>query len=159
MRVFLLLVGLFCFTNSYADNGDGVNRQGLIEISMDKYLAGGILGTFLGYGIGHSAQDRWLSDYGWFYTLSQVAGSVVLGVGLNSYRKCYDYDDEDECRSDAVSILGWGGLVLLSSKTAETITIWLPNRERYRIVAIKPALAFHPVLGKNNLGMQLALSF
>ena len=46
-------------------------------ISPARYVLGGILGTTLGFGTGHSIQGRWWEDYGWVFTIA----TIITGVG------------------------------------------------------------------------------
>ena len=47
------------------------------KISVPRYVAGGILGTTIGLGFGHSIQGRWYRDYGWVFT----AGGLITALG------------------------------------------------------------------------------
>src|SRR5262245_39925319 len=51
-------------------------------LSTPRYVAGGLVGSFYGFGIGHAIQGRWLEG-GWKYTAGDaLAGTAVLfGLG------------------------------------------------------------------------------
>ena len=54
-------------------------------LSPFRYVAGGALSIFPGFGLGHAVQGRLLNDYGWAFTL----GQVVTFIGINLYDDPY----------------------------------------------------------------------
>ena len=78
LRLFVVVVSMFSsvlFTNELVAN----QKEKFVpnKISPLRYVAGGILGTTLGFGSGHSVQGRWWEDYGWVFT----AASIITGLG------------------------------------------------------------------------------
>ena len=57
----------------------GVKADTTAEDTM-RYLAGGLLGTFVGFGIGHALQGRWDDDYGWVFAATQLGGIALLSL-------------------------------------------------------------------------------
>ena len=52
-------------------------------LNKKEYIGGAFASMFLGLGIGHAIQGRWM-DEGWFFTLGE---GVTLGVILSSFLK------------------------------------------------------------------------
>lgn len=53
-------------------------------ISTERYVIGGILGTYpFGLGIGHAVQGRYL-EKGWVFTVGQLASGAVMIAGLSN---------------------------------------------------------------------------
>lgn len=77
---------------STASNNYNLNNIEPINISRGQYIAGGVLGTIPGFGIGHAIQGRY-TEKGWIFTLSQLASLLAssyfsaqgnpLGVSLS----------------------------------------------------------------------------
>ena len=65
--VLLLLVQSSIALADSADTG---------RIGIGRYVAGGLVGTTLGFGIGHSLQERYWRDYGWAFTI----GGIITGL-------------------------------------------------------------------------------
>ena len=103
MRIFyVLLVSLFCvsllaeISLAQTDVDDTVTdvdaptqdvadaTSSVTEISKNRYITGGVLGTALGFGIGHAVQGRWLSDKGWIFTSAEL---VTLGVSFITHKR------------------------------------------------------------------------
>ncbi|MCO4763756.1 MAG: hypothetical protein KC502_19745 [Myxococcales bacterium] len=117
-------------------------------ISSGSYVLGGLLGTWMGFGIGHAVQGRY-SDGGGIFTLGQVVG---LGVGLTGMirsiesRSCeFDVQGNAFCGSgrneDMWTAIGVSGFVLYAAvRVWEIIDLWAsPPRvnEEYRRVRRK----------------------
>ncbi len=51
------------------------------EISNGRILTGGLVSTFVGYGIGQAIEGRW-TDTGWLFSVGETAASVAMVVGL-----------------------------------------------------------------------------
>jgi hypothetical protein len=52
------------------------------EISTTRYIIGGILATYPGFGIGHAVQMRY-SSRGWIFTVGELGSAAVLVAGLS----------------------------------------------------------------------------
>lgn len=101
------------------------------EISTQRYVIGGVLGTYpLGLGIGHAIQGRY-SDKGWIFTAGELGSLVVLFAGIGD---CLDDDDTwgDDCddNSDGLIFLGVAGY--LSFRIWEIVDVWAAPREHNR---------------------------
>ncbi len=82
------------------------------EISEGAYVAGGILGTFPGLGIGHAVQGRYLQK-GWIFTVGEI-GSYGLAVA-----------GAVNCLADSLSSRDCnGGLIVLGVAAYVGFRVW-----------------------------------
>lgn len=51
------------------------------EMGIPRYLAGGLLGSAYGVGLGHLVQGRWL-EQGWMFTGGEVGGIALAIYGM-----------------------------------------------------------------------------
>lgn len=139
------------------------------DIPMEDYVLGGVFGTFIGFGTGHSVQGRWQRD-GQIYTYTQLVGLAPTVYGffclVSSSSGPDRIDDESPRRSyplcDSFPVLiGLGGATFLISRLVEVVSVWGPSIFRYRVVMprSKSPLSIIPLLSKGQAGLQLALAF
>ncbi len=70
-----------------------VRRDTEGRIGMGRYITGGVVGTTLGFGIGHAMQERYWRDYGWVFTVGGVLTTLALvASGLSSKCRRDDFD-------------------------------------------------------------------
>ena len=72
------------------------------EISIGKYVTGGVLSYVVGFGVGHAVQGRW-NDNGWIFTFGEAASMTVLIYGLAQFQRydyVGDYPNENHQRED-----------------------------------------------------------
>ena len=84
LRLFVVVVSMFSsvlFTNELVAN----QKEKFVpnKISPYRYIVGGIFGTTLGFGSGHSVQGRWWEDYGWVFTTASIITVLPLVFGEN----------------------------------------------------------------------------
>lgn len=100
-------------------------RQGPMD--NDKLLAGGLLGTFLGFGVGHIPYGMW-GKRGWIFTIGETAALTAFIIGAvntiedctiyaNGSRRCTDSGD-----NDSLLILGAASYFVL--RIWEIIDVW-----------------------------------
>jgi hypothetical protein len=84
-RILPLILALAFFTFGWADaettlthTETMVLQQGPIE--TEPYVAGGVVGSFLGFGIGHAIQGRYGTDAAWM-SIGQAAGGLMFLLG------------------------------------------------------------------------------
>lgn len=107
------------------------------HISTGQYVAGGILGSYMGFGLGHVVQQRW-SSKGWIFTAGESAGIAVLTYGVLS---CAVTDSSDDSRVhrtwDGDSDCPWGlalagGLAYAGFRVWEILDLWAGPPEHNR---------------------------
>lgn len=62
-----------------------------IEISVPEYIVGGLLGTTVGFGLGHGVQNRY-GQRGWLFTMLE---GIAVGVFIVGAANCPGDDDPD----------------------------------------------------------------
>ena len=140
------------------------------EISTGRYVGGGIASLFLGLGIGHAIQGRY-ADWGWVHTVMQLGGIVIATIGQVEVDEALgiheyplppiDYDKLESGRRTRST----GYLLLIGSRIAEIIGVWIINEDRYKIVSNdkqlyqKGSISLLPTFNdKGDVELQLALS-
>src|SRR4051812_33287284 len=51
------------------------------EMRHGQYIAGGIVASVVGYGIGHTVEGRW-REIGWVFTVGEAAAEVAFMTGF-----------------------------------------------------------------------------
>lgn len=77
MKYLICLILFFSCINTHAEN---------VEFSTPRYVTGGVLSLYPGFGIGHAVQGRW-AERGWIFTASEIA---ILGATGQSCFKTVD---------------------------------------------------------------------
>ena len=128
------------------------------RIGIGRYVTGGVVGTTLGFGIGHGIQDRYWSDYGWAFTVVSPfmwLYAMFAGGGPFSHRHISDChiegDDKErlvECEENRERAkreqsaedsrktnraLIW----LLGFKALETVAVWMPRNVNFEGIYAK----------------------
>ncbi|MBS1960359.1 MAG: hypothetical protein JST80_12855 [Bdellovibrionales bacterium] len=94
------------------------------EISTGSYIAGGILGTILGLGIGNAVQGRYMPN-GLIFTLGEVGGAMMWAAGVG------------DCLADSINSIGTrsktncneglavaGAVILTGLRIWEIVDVW-----------------------------------
>lgn len=102
------------------------------SISPFRYVAGGALSVFPGFGLGHMVQGRWLHDYGWVFT----AGQTLALVGAAQYdgntctittsKSTTSCESEDSKRKRKIQPYWIAAFALL--KLGEVVHAWWPSK-------------------------------
>ncbi len=96
------------------------------EMSNFSYYSGGIAGTYLGFGIGHSIQGRY-AEKGWIFSLGEGISIITF---FNGALTCA-FEDQP-CTNDALTI-GTAGFIAF--RVWEIVDLWLTpylHERRYR---------------------------
>jgi hypothetical protein len=109
------------------------------EISTEETVAGGLVGTFFGLGLGHAVQGRYL-DKGWIFTVGELGSLTVMVIGVS---QCIDNDDGCD---DGGGLLILGGFVAaLGFRVWELIDVWAaPSSHNARVRALRLRLGYPP---------------
>ncbi|MBA3454294.1 MAG: hypothetical protein H0T42_14475 [Deltaproteobacteria bacterium] len=106
------------------------------EISLPRYLTGGGLATFIGFGVGQGVQGRWKSR-GWMFT---VGDSVAVAVTLYGAARCCGPAGNKE----EYMVLG-GLAALIGLRIWQTVDAWLvPPEHNRRVRALRGKLGLAP---------------
>lgn len=113
-KLFGILLLSFVAITAQAEDEASSSR---VAVSRGKYITGGILGSVIGFGIGHGIQGRY-AELGWVFTAGEVAGFAAMTAGLSS---CSEVDKgfgvkKTECSNT--------GLITLGLATAIGFHVW-----------------------------------
>lgn len=119
------------------------------EISIGKYVTGGVLSYVLGFGIGHAVQGRW-SERGWIFTAGEVASLTAILYGIaqidhNHYDPEYPSENHDRQnrRGGQYAIAGIVGL--LAFRAWGVVDAWVaPPIHNRKVRALKQQLGLAP---------------
>ena len=128
-----------------------------IEIGRGNYILGGVLGTSLGFGVGHGVQGRWMRDFGWIFTLSQLLSASLYVYEVNNYNSCIADNSSGKCKNNYTT---WA-LTFLIAKGIEAISAWSPDGAKY-IIAKKEkesSFAASPVFLSDEIGFMIGMTF
>lgn len=105
-----------------------VNLGTRTGISTGRYIAGGLVGTFLGFGIGHGISGIWKKT-GWIFTFGEIAAyGLMFGGAASAAGNLVDVFSSEEGEEDigvlGPSLLIAGGVSLLALHIWEIVDIW-----------------------------------
>ena len=106
-KFFLIVISiiiLFSF-HAFANEDSKLEESSSSQVSIDQYRAGAIVGTVVGFGMGHLMQNRYTgeSGKGWLFTIAEPAPFAIILVG-----SLYEWM-LDPCSGDAGSHDGCSG--------------------------------------------------
>lgn len=117
-------------------------KKSITNVSRAQYIAGGVLGTLMGIGIGHAIQGRYMEN-GWLFTATQLGSAFSLGVFAGQGNEVWT---------------GLSAITLIGFRIWELIDVWwLPSS--HKIVSHKKRNGFYasPLLYSDNNSSQKAL--
>ena len=122
------------------------------EISIGRYITGGILAYGVGFGVGHAVQGRW-SDQGWIYTVGESASLIAIMYGLtqladgrNNFDGTYQDDYQENQRDRRGRNYALAGIVgLVGFRIWEVVDAWAaPPFHNRKVRALKRQLGLAP---------------
>lgn len=151
------------------DEDKEILRRG--QITNGRRITAGIIGSTVGFGIGHAIAGKYKSK-GWMFTVTESIAGVVL---LNGMAECLvegigdswdDEDDDDEevesCDNDNFT---YGMIATVGLRIWEAIDIWTSmshhNRRHAELTEseTKSSVFIIPALQKGRAGLKLVYSF
>ncbi len=132
----LMQGGIVLADSSATSDADG-------RIGVERYVAGGVVGTTLGLGIGHAIQGRYWRDYGWAFTAGEIItflGAATAGGGHHHPPRCVD-PHSTQCKEDSDSkeeenLSNWA-ISFFLVKAAETVAVWWPRNVNFKTIDAK----------------------
>ena len=128
-QIFILALGVLFLSQNLAASE---------PISTGRYIGGGLVGTFVGFGIGNAINGSW-TDTGWLFTTFEVAGAgLIVGGFVMAGSPFMDFIKEgpssstikalsDSAQSKILTgvILAAGGALIYSGfRIAEIVDVW-----------------------------------
>lgn len=92
-----------------------------VPVSTGKYITGGVLGSTLGFGIGHGVQGRYGSK-GWIFTATEAASLSLILAGCRELKDTDNDGDKDECNNNGLAAFGY--VALVGFHIWEIIDVW-----------------------------------
>lgn len=143
----------FIFSTSLTAQTDKTEQN---EMSSIQYIGGGVTGTFVGFGLGHAIQGRWMSK-GWLFTVNDLvvmplAAIMLFAVGMGG----------NNVVTAAGVVVFYGSIGI---RIWETADVWLaPVHKNGKIYGANDSfLAIVPLLAvgdnRKNLGLGLKYTF
>ena len=124
--------------------------------SVGKYIAGGVLGTWLGFGLGHKVNGTW-PEIGWVFTFGEIiaAGAITTGVAMAGG----DLEQLEEGKISTSMVIS-GAIAFGGLRIWETADVWLrPVIKGYRGQSSARSQALSPVAGTDATGVVLRAEF
>jgi hypothetical protein len=134
---------------------------------LGNYIAGGIVGTVVGFGIGHGIQGRW-SDGGWIFTVGDTAALGTYIAGLVIIVSDTNVDGSgpfvftDGAPGHGVALAVIGAIAYLGIHIWEIVDIWTGARPFVKPrepAAVGPAVSFAPVPLDDGGALSMVLRF
>ncbi len=120
--------------NQLSDEEQEILEDG--PISDGAYIAGGVLGTVIGLGIGHAVQGRY-GERGWIFTAGELVAASMYVSGLEDcVERTFTNNSCDELNSTGQI----GAIALLGLRIWEIVDVWAapPSyNKRYRRIKRK----------------------
>ena len=113
-----------------ADSSATSDTEG--RIAVGRYVAGGVVGTTLGLGIGHAMQGRYWRDYGWAFTAGEIITlfGTIFSISFFQNPSC---DDACQAREERETRNWFTSFLLV--KAAETVAVWWPRNVNFETSA------------------------
>lgn len=106
--IFLLISAHFSFAN---------------RVGETRYAAGGITGTFIGLGLGHAIQGRWISDDAYIITLIEIASASAI-VTAKPITTCVGSAPALSCSITYPDYVSAAAILLLGTRIYEIFDVW-----------------------------------
>ncbi len=109
------------------------------EISDGEIIGGGVVSIFLGFGLGHAVQGRYM-EKGWLFTVGEAGSLAVFMVGL---AQCFDLDSND-CEDGDLWLIS-GALGIVGFRIWELIDVFVgPGQHNARVRNLRMRLGYPP---------------
>jgi len=120
MKSWMIFVVLLCSKMSWADSSN--------KIGTGRYVTGGVLSIYPGFGIGHAVQGRY-AEKGWIFTAGEAAFATIAIIGLGECGMTSAISSQNDCKGNDKILVGLAGFT--GFKIWEMVDAWYgPHREK-----------------------------
>lgn len=105
------------------------------HIGTGRYVAGGLVGSFVGFGAGHAVIGEY-SNIGWAFTVGEAAGLAFLMSGVVSELSCL-FSCGVEQSSSNNALIAVGAALFYGFRIWEIVDVWVrptSHNDRYRML-------------------------
>jgi|GEM_PF-2016525 len=107
-------------------------------VGTGRYIAGGITGTVVGFGIGHAISGEY-SSMGWVFTVGELAAyGLMLAGAVDTISDVDNYGSlQDVESSDGFGMMTLGAIAFIGFRVWEAIDVWVrpqDHNNRYRML-------------------------
>jgi hypothetical protein len=107
------------------------------EIGPVAHIGGGLVATFVGFGVGHAVQGRW-GERGWIFTVGETAGLGLMIYGLGKAATSCVNEDGSDCGTSGLGFVAGGAIALTGLHLWETLDAFIaPVGHNRRVRAAK----------------------
>ena len=108
------------------------------EIDVGSWVGGGLLGTYIGFGLGHAIQGRYSYD-GWILTTGEGLGALAFALGISSCDKLIGHSSW-ECSNSGNTLVAAGITAFVGFRIYEIFDVWFsPWRINKKVRRLKKA--------------------
>lgn len=113
MKSWMILTALLCSNISQAESSE--------KIGTGRYVTGGVLSIYPGFGIGHAVQGRY-AERGWIFTVGEAAFATLAIVGMGECGVTAAITSKNDCKGNDKILLGLAGFT--GFKIWEIVDAW-----------------------------------
>ena len=157
-NIIVSTLGFLLVLTSAVNGADAAKPK---HISNGRYIAGGIVGTAVGFGIGHAVQGSY-GEIGWVFTAGEVAGLSMMIAGLSlGISRPRDGNDERQLKAIDKTLIFTGLATQLGFHIWEVVDVWTRIPEQRELAkASEPSFMVLPTVASNSaFGLTAALRF
>lgn len=150
-----LIIGLMASTVQASEKhkDEEIESSDRVPVSTGKYITGGVLGSILGFGIGHAVQGRW-QQKGYIFTIGQSAGLLAFTTGFAQCLKDNSENTATDCSSSQKSLMLAGYGAMIGFHIWEIVDVWTGARP-----VSQESQASAMILPTANNGAQLTFNY
>lgn len=148
MKSILILMALLCSKYSFAIDSS--------NISTTRYVTGGILSIYPGFGIGHAVQGRW-AEKGWIFTTGESISATIAVIGLGECGISSGISSGRDCSGKDKILVGTVGFI--GFKIWEIVDAWILSKAMNNSLNRSSGTRFLVMPMPNQTGVSVGLNY